>query len=99
MSLEKSVTITDVQYHERTKSIYLTQNTAVYELEGEVRKLLSSVDERMSFSPLRKQEALDLGNNVVTAIVNEVFTDDLIAFFKRELPEGRTEEEMMELFG
>lgn len=99
MSLEKNVTITDVQYHERTKSIYLTQNTRVYELEGEVRTLLSSLDERISFSPLQKQEALDLDNNVVTAIVNEVFTDDLIAFFNKEVPEGSTEEEMINRFG
>jgi hypothetical protein len=99
MSFEKNVRITDVQYQESTKLIYVTTTTHIYETEGDVRTLISSKHHKDTYSGLEKQEALGLENNIVTAIVNEVFTDEYVAFLNRELPEGRTEEEMMELYG
>ena len=98
MSFEKDVRITDVQYQASTRLIYVTTTTHIYEIEGDEKTLISSKHHQDSYGGLQKQEALDLKSGIVTAIANEIFTDEYVAsLMPIEIPEGTTEQDMMEL--
>lgn len=75
MALTKVVEITSVEYTPLDYTIRATEKTSVME-DGVV---LSSSNHRLVYNPSQKQDAIDYGNDEITAMANQFFTDTIIA--------------------
>lgn len=78
MTYEKTISVTSLEFVSAENSIFITETTSVYEVDGENKTLLSSSDERKRWNPSQKQDALDYGHDGVTALANLYFTQELV---------------------
>lgn len=79
MALTKVKELTSIEYAPSEWTIRATEVTKIVETEGDVETIVSTSNHRLVYTPDAKQDAIDYGDDNLTALANQFFTETIIA--------------------